>query len=150
MDLLLTATVNYGQYGQLPISAVDAERNRIYRLWDASPPRINERYICTIASSRAGGHSPAMARKPRREIQLFVDKLLKADPVEAGAEYLQGISRLGLGDFFLRALDKDKKLRRQIIALLDEAIDNWALVRIAQLRRDRPELLPPDPKHLKH
>jgi hypothetical protein len=83
-----------------------------------------------------------MAKKPRHEIQVFVDKLLEADPVEAGAEYLRGASRLGLGEFFLRALDKDKKLRRQIMALLGEAIENLALLRYAQLQRDRPDLFP--------
>jgi len=90
-----------------------------------------------------------MPKKPRREIQLFVDKLLKADPVEAGAEHLQQTSRLGLGDFFLHALDKDKKLRRQIMELLNEAIENAALLRYARLQRDRPELFPPDRPKLK-
>jgi hypothetical protein len=91
-----------------------------------------------------------MPKKPRCEIQLFVDKLLEADPVEAGAEHLQGTSRLGLGEFFLRALDKDRRLQKQIAALLAEAIENATLIRYARLKRDRPELFPPDrPKHLK-
>lgn len=68
------------------------------------------------------------------------------DQIEAHLRFLRECSRISLGDFFLHRLAMDQQLRKSIgegmCRLLNEAIDNAALIRLAEILRDYPDIFP--------
>ena len=56
------------------------------------------------------------------------------------AKFTRTCSKMSLEDFFLRRLNRDDELRKQIAALIEQRINNMALVLRAQWLRDHPEL----------
>lgn len=57
--------------------------------------------------------------------------------------FAQGCSGLSLDSLFLKRLEFDQQLRKQIAALIDQAVSNLLIVRWAQFLRDHPELRAP-------
>jgi hypothetical protein len=51
-------------------------------------------------------------------------------------EYLRECSAISLGSFFLELFRRDCELRKEIEAKINERIENLALVRVAQIKRN--------------
>ena len=52
------------------------------------------------------------------------------------ARFLLTCSQMSLGDFFLKRLDHDRQLRKDLARLIDLLIENMAMVRLAEFLRD--------------
>ncbi len=60
---------------------------------------------------------------------------------QALVKFLSTSSQKSLSGFFLRRLEHDQQLRRDILQLIDQAIDNMAMVRLADFLRDNREAI---------
>jgi hypothetical protein len=56
-------------------------------------------------------------------------------------KYLFASSEISRGDLFLKRIDYDRQLKKEIAKYIEKAIENMALVRLAELlRRHGPEI----------
>jgi hypothetical protein len=59
-------------------------------------------------------------------------------------KYLKDCSEISLDNIFLTRLDYDRKLQKDILTLVEKAIENMAFLRLVEILRRHPELRPKD------
>lgn len=68
----------------------------------------------------------SMAKPPKTDLEIHLD-------------FLGECSRISLGDFLLKWLERDCELRKQIAEKVNQAIDVCALVRLVEIVRENPD-----------